>query len=42
MWKSAASDEEIKTFLVKYGFPPFDGIDIFPETVHSRRTANVQ
>jgi len=33
--ESAASDEEIKTFLVKYGFPPFDGIEHIPETVHS-------
>lgn len=24
------SDEEIKDFLVKYGFPPFDGIEHFP------------
>lgn len=24
------SDDEIKTFLIKYGFPPFDGIDHIP------------
>ncbi|MBS1190499.1 MAG: hypothetical protein H6R10_2291 [Rhodocyclaceae bacterium] len=27
---SGASDEEIKNFLVKYGFPPFDDIEHIP------------
>lgn len=29
---SEVSDEEIKAFLVKYGFPPFDGIEHIPGT----------
>ena len=28
--ESAASDDEIKAFLVKYGFPPFDDIEHLP------------
>lgn len=27
---SSASDDEIKAFLVKYGFPPFDAIEHMP------------
>lgn len=27
---SSASDDEIKKFLVKYGFPPFDAIEHMP------------
>ncbi len=28
--ESATSDDEIKAFLVKYGFPPFDDIEHMP------------
>ena len=28
--ESATSDDEIKAFLVKYGFPPFDEIEHLP------------
>jgi hypothetical protein len=28
--ESGTSDEEIKAFLVKYGFPPFDEIEHMP------------
>jgi hypothetical protein len=28
--ESDASDDEIKEFLVKYGFPPFDAIEHLP------------
>jgi hypothetical protein len=28
--EDGASDEEIKALLVKYGFPPFDGIERIP------------
>ena len=27
---SSVTDEELKAFLVKYGFPPFDEIQFFP------------
>jgi hypothetical protein len=27
---SGTSDEEIKNFLIKYGFPPFDAIEHIP------------
>jgi len=27
---SSASDDEIKAFLIKYGFPPFDAIEHLP------------
>jgi hypothetical protein len=28
--EAGATDDEIKEFLVKYGFPPFDGIEHVP------------